>query len=441
MNTKVFLPFISSVAFAGGLMHNTNQSVDFVRNFAQDASTTNSAVYYNPAGTAFAEDGLYVSAHSQTVWQTREIETDKFGDYEGKSFVPVMPSLMVNWHHSDFAVSGGFYIIGGGGEAKFNDGLPMIDGMLSQVISARAAADTTGQMQQLMSAYKISDPTTLFDAKFVGKQYVYAWQLGFGYRFLENFSAYLGLRLNYAYSSYEGSMKASKKAQDVASQLPAKTAQQLNGMLTQTLLNCEQTGFGFTPIASLGFNYKRFSAGIKYEHNTSIEMESETDEINSLVAKSLPQFADGAKSDNDLPGYLSVGFSFAWTDFFRTGIGYHHYFDKFADYANDKDEDLDGDENEFVFGVEFDIASPLTISASVQRTMYGISDDYISDLSFVTDSWSVGGGIALRLTRNVQFQVGYMETIYEDYTKNDGGVKKTYDRTSHNFAVGFDFKI
>ena len=70
--TKIF-PFFSVAAFADGIMHNTNQSADFVRNFAQDASLTNSAVYYNPAGTAFADDGLYVSAHSQTVWQTREI--------------------------------------------------------------------------------------------------------------------------------------------------------------------------------------------------------------------------------------------------------------------------------------------------------------------------------------------------------------------------------
>lgn len=70
------------------------------------------------------DDGLYVSAHSQTVWQTREIDTDKLGYYEGKSFVPVMPSLLVNWHRGNFALSGGFYIIGGGGEAKFDKGFP-----------------------------------------------------------------------------------------------------------------------------------------------------------------------------------------------------------------------------------------------------------------------------------------------------------------------------
>ena len=40
--------------------------------------------------------------------------------------MPFMPSFLVNWHHKQFAISGGFFIIGGGSEAKFNDGLPAI---------------------------------------------------------------------------------------------------------------------------------------------------------------------------------------------------------------------------------------------------------------------------------------------------------------------------
>lgn len=427
MKIKQFIPLFASATFAGGLMHNTNQSTDFVRNFAQDASTTTSAVYYNPAGTAFMDDGLYVSAHSQTVWQTREIDTDKLGDYEGKSFVPVMPSLLVNWHRGNFALSGGFYIIGGGGEAKFDKGLPLIDALLSQTI--QKTAEQMPALGQLMSAYKIQSPTQLYEAKFIGKQYVYAWQLGASYRFMDMFSAFLGARLNYAYNSYSGSMKSLVQNE------------QLDAMLNKTLLDCEQTGWGITPMASLGFHYGKFSAGVKYEHNTYIEMKNETDKIEDIVTTYMPQFIDGKKSDNDLPGFLAIGLNYAWTERFRTGIGYHHYFDTFANYPQDRQNDLDGDENEFVLGVEADILKPLTVSASVQRTMYGITDDYISDLSFVTDSWSVGGGIAFHFTDNLQVQIGYMETLYEERTKTENGIKKTYDRTSHNVAAGIDFKI
>ena len=428
MHITKLLPLFATAAFAGGIMHNTNQSTDFVRNFAQDASISNSAVYYNPAGTAFADDGLFVSVNSQTVWQTREIETDLLGDYEGESFVPVMPSILLNWHRGNFAVSGGFFLIGGGGEAKFYDGLPMIDQLISAMITAQSSANPA--LAKLAAAAGISSPTDLFSAKFTGKQYVYAWQLGASYRFFDMFSAFLGARFNYAYNAYEGTMKSS---------IDNET---LNALFTKTLLDCEQTGWGITPIASLGFHYKKLSAGIKYEHNTSIEMETDTEEIDATVAATMPQFTDGAKTDNDLPATLSVGVSYAWLDWLRTGIGYHHYFDTFASYPNDKQDDLDGDENEFVFGIEADIVEQLTVSLGLQRTLYGITDEYINDLSFVTDSWSIGGGLAFRFTPKFQVQIGYMETIYEDYKKKEAtGITKTYDRTSHNIAVGLDFKI
>lgn len=99
-----------------------------------------------------------------------------------------------------------------------------------------------------MSAYKIQSPTQLYEAKFVGKQYVYAWQLGASYRIMDMFSAFLGARLNYAYNSYSGSMKSLVQNE------------QLDAMLNKTLLDCEQTGWGITPMASLGFHYGKFSA-------------------------------------------------------------------------------------------------------------------------------------------------------------------------------------
>lgn len=45
-----------------------------------------------------------------------------------------------------------------------------------------------------------------------------------------------------------------------------------------------------------------------------IETENETDEIDAGVAKFLPMFADGKKTDDDLPAILSVGVSYAWLD-------------------------------------------------------------------------------------------------------------------------------
>lgn len=87
---------LASASFAGGLMHNTNQSVDFVRNFAQDAATGAHAVYYNPAGLAFGSQGFHIALHNQTILQTRTVTAKGLGEYEGESFVPAMPSFFID---------------------------------------------------------------------------------------------------------------------------------------------------------------------------------------------------------------------------------------------------------------------------------------------------------------------------------------------------------
>ena len=59
-------------SFAGGLLTNTNQSASFVRNPARFASLSTDAIYFNPAGTAFFNEGWSFSANWQMIWQQRD---------------------------------------------------------------------------------------------------------------------------------------------------------------------------------------------------------------------------------------------------------------------------------------------------------------------------------------------------------------------------------
>ena len=45
---------ISVCSYAGGILTNTNQSVDFLRNPARDAAIGLDGVYSNPAGVVFS---------------------------------------------------------------------------------------------------------------------------------------------------------------------------------------------------------------------------------------------------------------------------------------------------------------------------------------------------------------------------------------------------
>ena len=67
---------VAASVFAGGLNTNTNQSIAYQRHVMRYATTDNDAPIFNPAGTAFMEDGWHVSLNSQAFWQTRTIYTE-----------------------------------------------------------------------------------------------------------------------------------------------------------------------------------------------------------------------------------------------------------------------------------------------------------------------------------------------------------------------------
>ena len=63
----------ATTATAGGILTNTNQSIDFLRNPARDASIGLDGVYSNPAGVAFLPEGFHLGFNWQYAHQTRTI--------------------------------------------------------------------------------------------------------------------------------------------------------------------------------------------------------------------------------------------------------------------------------------------------------------------------------------------------------------------------------
>ena len=67
MKTKKFflaallLAVVALPSFAGGILTNSNQSVQFMRMFARGAVIDVDGVYFNPAGLAFMDNGFHLS--------------------------------------------------------------------------------------------------------------------------------------------------------------------------------------------------------------------------------------------------------------------------------------------------------------------------------------------------------------------------------------------
>ena len=63
----------TNLAFAGGLLTNTNQNASFLRNPSRNAVIAIDGVYSNPAGIAFLPEGFHLSLSWQGAWQKRQI--------------------------------------------------------------------------------------------------------------------------------------------------------------------------------------------------------------------------------------------------------------------------------------------------------------------------------------------------------------------------------
>ncbi len=188
----------SSFAFAGGMVHNTNQSAAWIRMLVRDASTGVDAVFYNPAGLTALEDGIHFQVNSQTAGQQRivtsDISTLNNKEFTGNTFVPVLPSVFAVYKTGNFAISGGFFVVGGGGSADFKSGLPSFE---SQVSGIPSALNTSGI------------PTTKYNADiaFTGSSAYFAYQGNVSYKINDMISVAIGGRYVSAKNSYVGHIK------------------------------------------------------------------------------------------------------------------------------------------------------------------------------------------------------------------------------------------
>ncbi|VAW28535.1 hypothetical protein MNBD_BACTEROID07-1608 [hydrothermal vent metagenome] len=187
---------VANLAFAGGLVTNTNQSAAWSRMLVRDASTSIDAVYFNPAGLTKLDDGLYISFSSQSIFQKQTI-TNSFKYLNDNTFIgsvsaPVFPSLYVAYKTNRWAFSMGFNIVGGGGSADFAKGIPMAEVPISSLVGAFSGQGVTG--------YSV-------DMAIKGTSIYYGLQLGASYAISDHVSVFAGIRYVMARNSYKGHIK------------------------------------------------------------------------------------------------------------------------------------------------------------------------------------------------------------------------------------------
>lgn len=453
----VALVCLASPAAAGGLLTNTNLHVAFLRMMARGASTDTDAAYSNPAGLAyFNKEGFTLSFNWQNAYQTRNIdatyplfpEANHNRYYKGTASAPVIPSLFAVYKKNDWTFSGFAGVIGGGGKASFDQGLPMFD---SQVMAGLASNTLIQGVQQMTGAQAATDLYNIATAM-EGRQYIYGVQAGATYRATEWLSVYAGARMNFFSGGYTGYLTATAKPellQHPAVQAAIKQNPALGALATNPLydlrLDVNQNGWGIAPVLGVNIKKDRLTLAAKYEFMTNLNIENDTKE-NTDPEGALKDFKDGVNTPNDIPALLSTAIGYEFLPTLRATAEYHHFYDGQAGMAGGKQKTLKHGTDEFLFGVEWDAIKQLTLSAGYQRTNYGQTDDYQQDTSFSCDSYSIGFGGAWKPNQKIKVNFGYFWTTYSDYTKAVADYNKTtlpgtniYSRTNKVLGVGLDY--
>lgn len=465
--------FMAGHAFAGGILTNTNQSVAFLRHIARGVTLDADAPYYNPAGTAFMDDGWMLSLNIQSAFMTRITTTDyaPFGmnaahpgvtshRYEGSIVSPAVPNVYATYKHNRWAAFFSAGVTGGGGRVKFRDGL----GSFEQPFAVLPSAITA-----LGSAYGISASQYSLDCSFRGLTMNLSAQLGASYRITDWLSAAAMVRLHYARNRYDGHitdimvnptgaalgfdgsmMRADAFFTAVAGALQATNpemaamAAQYAQLTGDIYVDCVQKAWGVSPVVALYFKKGGWSASARYEFIAPMTLTNHTRQDD------LGAYQDGDKTPNDIPALLSVALGRSFMDErLRLTAEYHYFFDKQADMAGGREAKIDTGTAEYLFGAEFDLSQKFTVSAGVQRTVYSTHDEYFSDVNHVLSATSVGFGGAWNINERLRLNAGYFFSLYDKRSVESvvetmaGSVPATtlYDRRSGVLGVGLDLKL
>jgi len=477
--------------FAGGLVTNTNLSAIYTRMQCRDATLGVDAAYFNPAGLTKLSDGIHLSISNQTLGQTRTVtSTYPFladapeTKYEGKVSAPLFPSVYAVYKTGKWAFSAGFNVIGGGGGATYDDGLPSFEigaaeGLVGAVLPSLIQIDN-GMEASLGVNPELSNLAADADISFEGSSAYFGYQANASYAINDMISVSIGGRYVVAKDKYTGSLKdiayvASPNEAVVPglggtylppgdylraiAALPGidpTTAATLNGtapvidggaLAGEAEIDVEFSASGFTPI--IGVNIapsEKLNIALKYEHQTSLEMETKI--IDGKDGGGM--YVDGAKKIADMPGQITAGVMYKPMSNLMITTGVHYYLDDAVDYdgSEDIDEDwIDANMIEYALGLEYGINDQLRVSGGWLTTITGVNDLYQDGISYSLPSNTFGAGIGFKLNEMLDLSLGGSYTIYTegsvDRTSSTTGVdyKTTFDKDVWIVSVGLDFTL
>jgi len=395
------------------------------------------AAAYNPAGTAFMKDGLYVNVSNQTILNYYGAEVDGAypgpTDYESHKASPLVPNGYLVYKQDNWAAFGAVNILCGGGSLSYANGLPT----LNEGIRLAAIMGKYGTSGNIIDAANIGVLTAQINGSIIAdvKSVGLAPSIGGSYKFNDMISASLTAR-------YISMSKNSKATFVRAGSTGTKT----------TLLDVDQTADGISGI--IGANIRPMSnlnIGTSFETPTKLEYEIDvnTDISAGQSVSAANGNPDGGKFRYDLPAKFNIGAEYKITDNFKVMMSGIYYFSKWMKMekidSTGKIDNLSEKTHSYEIGAGFEwkFMQNVAWTGGVVWDYINQPEEQTSDALYKNECINIGTGFSIHPNEKTKFTVGFMRNIYPDLERKNANFKSgyydiTYHKESWVVAVGME---
>lgn len=394
ISTALLCVLCATYVFAGGIDNKTNLSVGFLRNPSRNAESERpEAIFYNIAGTAMMQDGLYFDLGNQFL--IKEYSNQVEGSttiYEDKAPVLLYPNFSLVWKNDRFAVFGGFNVFGGGGSLEYKNGTALTAGALAGNGLTNAASN------HALSIYGVT------------------------------FGEIFGLSYNFWHGRL--SVSAAGRVLHGTQKLTLSSDDTIFGVANGGKeAGFEAFGTGFGAIFGIHFKpYDVLDLSAQYQTKTKMEMRFKSTKGN-LIGNFIGGRGKGGHFQNDLPAALNLGVGYRAIDPLYVSFSFNYYFNHGANI-----EEITSGTNleyknsyEFAVGIDYQIIPQVLASLGAVYSNQGFTELANSVFSPVLNSITVGAGAEITPIPEsdvLKINLGFSYTHYFEETYNTINLNK-----------------
>jgi long-chain fatty acid transport protein len=426
-NKALFLYLLTGASlFAGSIDYLSQQDAEYFGNPALTGKIGVSGAYYNPAGTAFLEDGTYIQISNQTHLKHYKMEVGGESFKSTKSS-PVIPSMDIVYKKNrvSYFLHGG--ALAGGGHVLYKGGIGTFEAMAENF-------DKMG----IPAHFKRGG-----DVK--GSSYYIGITGGMAYQLNDHWSIAGALRYVNATRSLKGNGEFHLLGQEV-----------------DFNINADRKGDGFGGV--FGVNYRhddRLNIGFRYETEVSLKL-SNTEQnlektfirdLNALNAISpglgsmigqavlgnqvVAEWTDGHHKKRNLPAMMSLGASYKTTENLTLLATGNYYFIKDAYAAFDA---YKGYHNgyEIAFGMNYTLTPKWMLMTGYQYTHTGANKNTYKDTDYALNAHLYGVGAKYSYNEKLDLMGTFATIFYEDGTSVN---KIKYEKHVNSIGLAAIYKF